>query len=184
MTTGGTMGAVAYPDPQKPPRYSPMPPAPQDYVRDALKSDFPDFKTRYLPLKPIDSKDMDDAYREKLVDIIMDAPERKIIITHGTDTLLKTADFLYDKLAEFKTVIITGAMVPLSNGLTSDGYGNLSFALETLDSPPPGLGHVNVVLSDFDAHGAWTPKLYPYEPGQYEKFHDPDPRYSRLVKAS
>src|SRR5579872_1943836 len=43
------------------------------------------------------------------------APERRLVVTHGTDTMARTARVLGENLGG-KTVILTGAMVPYKFG--------------------------------------------------------------------
>ena len=52
----------------------------------------------------------------------------KIIITHGTDTMVETAHVIAEAHLE-KTIIITGAMVPYAFGNSSDGFFNLGSAI-------------------------------------------------------
>lgn len=75
----------------------------------------------------IDSLDMTDAHRQIVLDRIRNAPECRIIVTHGTGTLENTAKFLEGKVGD-KTVVLTGAMRPFSLG-RSDGGFNLGGAL-------------------------------------------------------
>ena len=187
LTTGGTIGALPYEDPRKPPEFSSMPPAGRDFVREALETHFASVKTRCIALEPCDSKLMDESYRKEILSLIETAPEEAVLITHGTDALLNTADFFYalfrrNAVLGGKKIILTGSMTPLSNGAESDGYLNLAFSLDRLTqraSLPKG---VNIVLCDFDKEGAWKPRLYAYAPDTYEKFYDLDCRYSRLRK--
>ncbi len=58
-----------------------------------------------------DSLDMDDQDRIKILDHCQQSEQSKIIITHGTDTMVQTARFLDEQL-EDKTVVLTGAMIP------------------------------------------------------------------------
>ena len=58
----------------------------------------------------------------------------RIIITHGTDTMVETAKLIAKKITN-KTIILTGAMIPIKFG-SSDGLFNLGSALsfvQTLD---------------------------------------------------
>ncbi len=74
-----------------------------------------------------DSLQLTDADRQIIVDHCIAATETRIIITHGTDTMVKTAI----KLARFitnKTIVLTGAMIPYKFG-SSDGLFNLGSAL-------------------------------------------------------
>ena len=63
--------------------------------------------------------------------------EKRIIITHGTDTIVKTARLLENKL-QGKTVILTGAMVPYKFG-SSDGLFNLGAAIAYAQTLPAGV---------------------------------------------
>lgn len=189
ITTGGTIGAVAVPDPQKPPKFTDVPPDGRDYVREALSGDFAATVSRCIATEHKDSKLFDDAYRDNLMKIIDAAPETEVLVTHGTDTILTTAGYFYDKMRsgaalKNKTVLLTGAMVPLANGHLSDGYLNLKFSLEQLSSRKlmPG---VHIVLCDYgDASQktGWAPRLYSYAPGRYQKYYDPgDGSRSRIL---
>jgi len=60
-----------------------------------------------------DSLDIDDNDREIIVDVINQTKNEKIIIIHGTDTIDITSAFLKKKILN-KTIVFTGAMVPLS----------------------------------------------------------------------
>lgn len=187
ITTGGTIGALPYKDPHIPPEFSSMPANGQDIVRDALAKAFSQISTRCVSLEPRDSKLIDHAYRMNVSRIIVAAPEAEILVTHGTDTILTTADFLHHSLSSAaapKSVILTGAMTPLSNGQDSDGYRNLQFSLGALTRVTPALARVNVVLCDYEhpttESGAWSPRLYPYRPGELEKIYATDGRYNRI----
>ena len=191
ITTGGTIGAMPYKDLKRPPKISIMPAKGQDFVRTALQK-IPGIKTRSVSLEPRDSSFVDDNYRQGILDIIGKSPEAMVLITHGTDTLLQTAEFFYRQYAvqhalKDKTIILTGAMVALSCGPESDGYLNLGFALRQLDQGQISRG-VHIVLCDYqdaDARTGWQPRLYRFEPGRYEKLYDPDDgRRSRIVPAN
>src|SRR5687767_12305975 len=62
-------------------------------------------------LMMIDSLDMQDAQRALIVERCRDAAEDRIVVTHGTDTMVETAAALASGLTD-KTIILTGAMVP------------------------------------------------------------------------
>ena len=64
-------------------------------------------------------------------------PEDKIIITHGTDTMVQTAEVLANKVKN-KTVILTGAMIPYKFG-SSDGFFNLGSAFAFVQTLPNGI---------------------------------------------
>ena len=84
-----------------------------------------------------DSLFMDAADREAILARCLAAPEDRIIVTHGTDTLAETARFLGEKLAG-KTVVLVGAMVPFSFG-GSDAMFNLGCAVAAVQACPPGV---------------------------------------------
>ena len=78
-------------------------------------------------LMMVDSLEMTPEDRNLVVENCKNAKEEKIIITHGTDTMTKTADILGRKNLT-KTIVITGAMIPYKFG-TSDGLFNIASAL-------------------------------------------------------
>ena len=189
LTTGGTIGALPYDDITHPPVVAPMPQDGRDFVREALIDPVFSFaKTRCVSVEPRDSKLIDDAYLEGLLKQVVTAPEDKILITYGTDRILRGATFFYGQCAtnpalKNKTIVLTGAMIPISNGAGLDGYRNMEFALRFLQSAESVPGTF-IVLCDYEnpdeESGAWNPRLYPHQPEAYEKICDSDPRYHRL----
>jgi L-asparaginase len=85
----------------------------------------------------IDSLDMTDADRARVVERCRDCDEAHVVITHGTDTMVQTAGALAHGLAD-KTIVLTGAMVPYAFG-SSDGLFNLGSALSFVQTLPPGV---------------------------------------------
>ena len=63
----------------------------------------------------------------------------KIIITHGTDTITKTAELIAKEKLKNKTIILTGAMIPYAFGSSSDGFFNLGCALSFVQTLNPGV---------------------------------------------
>lgn len=90
-------------------------------------------------LMMIDSLDMTDADREIIAHSCKHCPHQRILITHGTDTMVKTAEFLAKIGLGDKTIVLTGAMVPYAFGTSSDGFFNLGSALAFLQTLPPGV---------------------------------------------
>jgi L-asparaginase len=86
----------------------------------------------------IDSLDLDDAGRGRIVDRCRQAPETCVVITHGTDTMVETARALADAKLANKTIVLTGAMVPYAFG-SSDGLFNLGSALSFVQVLPSGV---------------------------------------------
>lgn len=84
----------------------------------------------------IDSLEMDDSHRQHILAACRGAPEERVVITHGTDTMELTARTLgAARLA--KTVVLTGAMVPYTFG-SSDGLFNLGSAVAFAQALPAG----------------------------------------------
>jgi L-asparaginase len=88
-------------------------------------------------LMMVDSLDMSDADRDLIARQCRDAPEDRIVITHGTDTLVDTAAVLA-RADTGKTIVLTGAMIPIAFG-SSDGLFNLGGALTVVQVLPPGV---------------------------------------------
>ena len=83
-----------------------------------------------------DSLDMDDADREIIKKTIASDSADRIIITHGTDTMIETADYL-QKIPN-KTVVLTGSMYP-AQYRDSDAVFNLGCALIGVQTLEPGV---------------------------------------------
>ncbi len=90
-------------------------------------------------LMMVDSLDMTDADRNIIAHNCERSTRNKILITHGTDTIVKTAAFLASKNLKNKTIVLTGAMIPYAFGTSSDGFFNLGSALAFLQTLPPGV---------------------------------------------
>lgn len=88
-------------------------------------------------LMMIDSLEMTDADRRIVVESCRSCAERRIVVTHGTDTMTETARALLAAQLD-KVVVLTGAMVPYAFG-SSDGLFNLGSALSFVQVLPPGV---------------------------------------------
>jgi L-asparaginase len=88
-------------------------------------------------LMMIDSLDMTAADRELIVHQCQEAAESRIVITHGTDTMVDTAAVLAAGVPD-KTIVLTGAMIPIAFG-SSDGLFNLGGALTAVQVLPAGI---------------------------------------------
>lgn len=85
----------------------------------------------------LDSLDMQEADRQRILAACHAAPEGHIVIVHGTDTMQQTAQVLgAAQLA--KTIVLTGAMIPFTIG-RSDAMFNLGFALAAVQLLPQGV---------------------------------------------
>ena len=94
-----------------------------------------DIEVRTLMM--IDSLDMTDDDRQIILEHCRHAAEDRIVITHGTDTMVQTAVALAAN-APAKTIILTGAMIPYKFG-SSDGLFNLGSALAFAQTLPHGV---------------------------------------------
>jgi L-asparaginase len=88
-------------------------------------------------LMMIDSMEMTDEDRNLIVYQCIHCDEDRIIITHGTDTMVETATMLAQKIKD-KTIVLTGAMIPIKFG-SSDGLFNLGSALAFAQTLPAGV---------------------------------------------
>ncbi|MFZ1809118.1 MAG: asparaginase domain-containing protein [Cyclobacteriaceae bacterium] len=71
----------------------------------------PSFEYEIVTAFQKDSLEITDEDRKKLADLIIAQTCDRIIVTHGTDTMIETASYL-DQQIKNKLVIITGAMRP------------------------------------------------------------------------
>ena len=83
-----------------------------------------------------DSLDLTDADREDIANRIRKSKESRILITHGTDTLIKTAQYLRG-IAD-KTIVFTGSMAP-TRLRNSDAFFNVGSAIIAVQTLPSGI---------------------------------------------
>lgn len=84
----------------------------------------------------VDSLEMTEADRQRLLDACRHAPQAAIVIVHGTDTLTETARVIGEAAVD-KTIVLTGAMVPCTvEG--SDALFNLGYAMACAQHLPRG----------------------------------------------
>ncbi|MBX9728938.1 MAG: asparaginase [Sphingopyxis sp.] len=84
-----------------------------------------------------DSLELTDADRAEIARRSVDAPETRIVITHGTDTMTETAKVLAQAVPG-KTIVLTGALSPARFAET-DAPFNLGMAVATAQVAPPGV---------------------------------------------
>jgi L-asparaginase len=94
-----------------------------------------DFKT----LMMVDSLEMTDEDRAIIAHNCRRTALQRIVITHGTDTIVETASFLAKADIPDKTIVLTGAMIPYAFGNSSDGFFNLGSALAFAQTLPAGV---------------------------------------------
>lgn len=100
---------------------------------DIARVRFP-YKIREIARK--DSLELDNADREAICRAVAEATTTRIVVTHGTDTMTKTAKALGD--VGGKTVVFVGAMAPALFAET-DAQFNLGMAFATAQVAPPGV---------------------------------------------
>ena len=87
----------------------------------------PKLDVKIETLMMVDSLKMSNTERQYIVDKCKNEKTNNIIITHGTDTMVKTAELIANQITD-KTIILTGAMIPIKFG-SSDGLFNLGSAM-------------------------------------------------------
>jgi L-asparaginase len=117
-------------------------------------------------LMMMDSLDMNEQDRQTIAKACMDVSEKKILITHGTDTMPETAALLAGTIKD-KTIVLTGAMVPYKFG-SSDGLFNLGSALAFVQTLPPGV-YVAMNGKIFEGENVRKNKAK----GEFESIHQP-----------
>ncbi len=94
-----------------------------------------DLEVRTLMM--VDSLELTEEDRETIAHNCRRVQEERIVITHGTDTMVDTARVLA-RGVEGKTIVLTGAMIPWAFG-SSDGLFNLGSALSFAQVLPAGV---------------------------------------------
>ncbi len=114
-----------------------------------------------------DSLDLDDADRELIRASVAADPCTRIVITHGTDTMVKTAYVLQS--LDGKVIVLTGSMQPAGQRV-SDAVFNLGFAMAAVQLLPEG---VHIAMNGRIHDPAITRKNV--AANRFER--DPDPRF-------
>ncbi len=117
-------------------------------------------------LMMIDSLEMTNEDRDLIAHQCNQCEENQIVITHGTDTMSETAHLLAEKVKN-KTIILTGAMIPIKFG-SSDGLFNLGSALAFAQTLPAG---VYVVMNGRYFH--WNNVRKNKQTGMFEETKTP-----------
>lgn len=95
----------------------------------------------------MDSLDMTDRHRQKVLAACRASPQPRIVVIHGTDTMVQTAAVLA-AAALPATIVLTGAMVPYTID-RSDALFNLGHAIGCAQQLPAGV----YVAMNGQAHG-------------------------------
>lgn len=114
----------------------------QLYFKDTHMHDLLELGRNKVPIEirtlmMVDSLEMTDEDRELIAHQCNHSEEDRIIITHGTDTMSETAQYLAERVKN-KTIVLTGAMIPIKFG-SSDGLFNLGSALAFVQTLPVGV---------------------------------------------
>lgn len=123
ILTGGTIDSVYNPITEKaePADQSCIP----EYIAKVIRS-YGEITFEIICM--LDSSDITDDIRSKILTAIIKTKAKQVVIAHGTNTMTKTQDFLSGKTQD-KTVILTGSMIPLKQSAMSDGGFNLGYAI-------------------------------------------------------
>lgn len=93
------------------------------------------YKIEQVMLK--DSLDLTDEDRLTIARYIEQTDSKKIVITHGTDTMSETAKVLSEQISD-KTIVLTGALTP-ARFSESDAAFNLGMALAVAQTLRSGI---------------------------------------------
>jgi L-asparaginase len=85
-----------------------------------------------------DSLEMNDNDRLFISQACNECDDKHVIITHGTDTMVESAQIIAAQLAPNKTVVLLGAMVPYQFK-RSDALFNLGCAITAVQILPAGV---------------------------------------------
>jgi L-asparaginase len=84
-----------------------------------------------------DSLELTEADRALIASAAREAPESRIVVTHGTDTMTDTAKVLAAEVPG-KTICLTGALSPARFAETDANF-NLGMAFATVQTAAPGV---------------------------------------------
>ena len=129
ITTGGTIDKVYFDAKSE---YEVGPPQVTDLLREANVT----FEHQIESVLHKDSLDLTDADRELIRKKVAADSAARIIITHGTDTMIQTARALQSVTG--KTIVLTGSMQPARFAVTDAAF-NLGVAVAAAQTLPPGI---------------------------------------------
>jgi len=129
MTTGGTIDKIYFDNKSS---YEIGDPQIGEVLRDANLT----IKYWVKPLLRKDSLDLTTEDRELIKSMVLESSAERIVITHGTDTMVETAQFL-SGIPE-RTIVLTGSMQPARFRFT-DAIYNIASALTAVQLLPAGV---------------------------------------------
>ncbi|WP_236975844.1 asparaginase domain-containing protein [Membranihabitans maritimus] len=112
-----------------------------------------------------DSLEMNLKDRKEIARKCIESKHQQIIVTHGTDTMVDTAKVISEEnKAKSKTIVLTGAMIPYTFGVSSDGFFNLGSALSFVQILEPG-----VYITMNGRYFSWNNVQKNYNTGIFER---------------
>jgi len=109
----------------------------QSGVEDMLAQGRAKLDIAYETVMLKDSLDMDDNDRQRILTSCLTCDESKIVITHGTDTMVETSQVLAAGIKD-KTIVLLGAMLPYQIK-NSDALFNLGCAIAAVQTLSNGV---------------------------------------------
>jgi len=89
-----------------------------------------------VPMFRKDSLELTDEDRQQLKDFIVEDDAELYVISHGTDTMVDTADVL--SAIQGKTIVLTGSLSP-ARFKTTDAIFNVGMAVAAVQAATPGV---------------------------------------------
>lgn len=129
LTTGGTIDKVYFDDMS---RFE----VGETVVGKILREGGVTFDFEVVPLMRKDSLQLTDSDRAAIRAAVAVRDESRVIVTHGTDTMVDTARALAD--VPGKTIVMTGALSP-ARFQASDAVFNIGMAVAAVQACPPGV---------------------------------------------
>lgn len=130
ITTGGTIDKVYFDELS---RYSVGEPQIGEVLRQARVG----VPVEIHSLLQKDSLELTEADREQIRQAVVSAPQRRVLITHGTDTMAETGRMLAGS-SPCKTVVLTGSLLP-ARFRDNDAVFNIGLAFGAVQSLPAGV---------------------------------------------
>lgn len=129
ITTGGTIDKVYFDALSE---YQVGPPQVLEVLREVHVA----FEFEVESVLQKDSLDLTDADRRLIRERIAADPADRIVVTHGTDTMVETAQALEGLIG--KTIVLTGSLQP-ARFRNTDAVFNIGTAIGAVQSLPPGV---------------------------------------------
>ena len=108
----------------------------ESQVEHILREGLVQFDYEVVSLLQKDSLEITDDDRAKLRSYIEKDDASLYVVTHGTDTMVATAEALQGM--EGKTIVLTGALTP-ARFRTTDAIFNIGMAVAAVQASPPGV---------------------------------------------